>query len=194
MADLANEGRGGAVGGQLAAGGRGAGSWGSPRVEGRALQVVGVRPHPVWVPNGPPYHVVWSPARFLAAAPASASARPRGSSAAPRPLPTTPRFPASHAALGAQRALRCGPAASGWARPPGLLAGPARHAPFPASLAWGPSLQPRPGLRSRSPSSRRCSATPACGLHPEVCLNPSRAPLFPPLSSRSFKVHLMSPI
>jgi hypothetical protein len=88
MADLANEGRGGAAGGQLAAGGRGAGSQGSPRVEGRALQVVGVRPHPVWAPSGPPYRGVWSPAGFLAAAPASASSRPRGSSAAPRPPPT----------------------------------------------------------------------------------------------------------
>lgn len=34
MADLANEGRGGAVGGLLAAGGRGAGGRGSPRAEG----------------------------------------------------------------------------------------------------------------------------------------------------------------
>lgn len=109
-----------------------------------------------------PHGVLWSPARFLAAAPASASARSRDSSAAPRPPPTSPRLPASLAAPRAQRALRRGLAgsqarglaASGGARPPGLLAGPARHAPYPASLAGSPGLHPQPGLRSGSPSSR----------------------------------------
>lgn len=93
---------------------------------------------------------------------------------------------------GSPTGLRRVPAASGGVRPLGLLAGPARHAPFPAPLAWGRGLCLRLGFRPTALHLKRSSATPTCGLHSEVCSNPNWAPLFPPLASRLFEAHLVS--
>lgn len=97
--------------------------------------------------------------------PSMASGSRPGSSRQPRllpppgleaPEPRRDRHPRPFRLVGlsgSPTGRRGGPAASGGARPRGLLASPARHAPFPAPLAWGPGLRPRPGLRPGSQSS-----------------------------------------
>lgn len=171
MADLANEGRGGAVGVQLAAGGRGAGGRGSPRAEGGAPQTARVRPRQAWAPSG--------------AHPTMASGSRPGSSRQPRRLPLPglespeprrdrhPRPSRLARRPGSPTGRSRGSTASGRARPQACSAAQrATLPPFPAPLAWGPGLRPRPGLRPSFQSSHKVLHHSDLWLASRALLNP----------------------
>lgn len=196
MADLANEGRGGAVGGQPAARERAAGGPGAtgpraehPGVRGACLLRESGPVGPSAVPHCVPSGRAHRPGPSLPVAPAlppsGQTALETAGAAALRPFRLAGQ---AGGRRGRERGLNA--SASDVNGSPGLVAGPARHAPSPPPRSRGPRLSPFPCLAAEPAHPPVCGLLILRGPAPRrgwrtSCLF-SRPPPIQPPSSRQF--------
>lgn len=198
MADLANEGRGGAVGGQPAARERAAGGPGArgpraehPGVRGACLLRESGPVGPSAVPHCVPSGRAHRPGPSLPVAPAlppsGQTALETAGAAALRPFRLAGQV---RGRRGRERGLNA--SASDVNGSPGLVAGPARHAPSPPPRSRGPRLSPFPCLAAEpahppvlwaSHPPRACPTPRMENVLFVFTPTPNSAPQFPPVPS-----------